>query len=155
MRVNDIYTHPKFKSFINTLSFVLSIISLILVILLPQPYHKPNEIAINRTFVGTLEGNLTIAICVMVPLLFSIISFLIFKATYKKTLREVQDELDENVRFQFMDSETKFKWEYDLEHFKIAKILKQAENERKKEEIKNKIEKEREKVKKLGIKNND
>lgn len=152
MRVNDIYTHPKFKSIINTISFVLSIVCLMLVILLPEPYNKPNEIAINNTIVGSIEGNLTIAICVLVPMLFSIIFFLLFKITYRKTFREVQDELDENVKFQFMDSETKFKWEYDLEHYKVEKLLRKAENERKKEEIKLKIEKEREKVKKLGKK---
>lgn len=147
MRVNQVYFSKGFQTFINTLAFVLFICCLILTILLPLPYYgeKPGGISLQPD--PTLAPPI-IALCVIVPFLCSIIFYLVFKITYKKSIQEVKNEFQENVSFNLIDTETVFKWENQLEEFSANKALKKAETEKARQENFLKIEKTKEKIKK-------
>ena len=130
MRVNQIFYNPRVQSWINTISFILFVACFLLTILLPLPYHQEKAGAISLEPDPDKAAPI-IALAVLIPFLMGIIFFLIFKITYRKSLQEVKNEFQENVAFQLIDNETTFKWEQELEEFKLDKIKRKKELEAK------------------------
>lgn len=156
MRINALYYSKKFQSFLNTFAFIFMICCFILTILLPLPYHgedttawviKPVDAVLDdqgKLVTPAIEGvrgyGITfeprgdyappvIAICVLVPFLTGIISYLIFKITYIKSINEVKQEFQENISFNLIDTKTVIDWENQVESFKSGKALRKAEQD--------------------------
>lgn len=133
MRVNTFYFSDKFQSFLNTFSFIMFIICMLLTILLPLPYKNelPGGISLQP------DPNLAppiIALCVLIPFLLGMNFFLIFKVTYKKSVNEVKKEFQENVTFNLIDTQTVHKWENELTDFGLSKELRKVEAEKRQQE---------------------
>lgn len=150
MRINQI-THSKgFISFVNTMSFILSVCCFILVVLLPLPYHQETPGTISLCTDPNLAPYV-IVICVLIPFLCGIIFQLIYKMTYKKSKQELLNELNENVANGFITNETKWNWEFDVEDHQLWLQERQAElRKKRKEKFMQLKQKEKELVEKIN-----
>lgn len=124
MRVNQILYSNTFQAFLNSISFVLTIVCFILTILLPLPYHQepPGIISLQGYVNGDniaqfqKEAPPIIALGVLVPFLCGIIFMLLYRITYVKSKNEVKREIGENVKFDYISNEIKNDWELSIEN---------------------------------------
>lgn len=133
MRINQLTHSQGFITFINTISFILSICCFILVILLPLPYHRENPGTISLCTDPYLAPYV-IVICVLIPFLLGVIFQLIYKMTYKKSKQELLSELNENVANGFITNETKWNWEFDVEDHQLWLQERKAELKKKRKQ---------------------
>ena len=77
---------------------------------------------------GEYKGPVIVC-CVLIPFLTGIISFLVFKITYLKSIAEVKQEFQENISYNLIDTKTVIDWENQVESFKSGKALRKAEQD--------------------------
>lgn len=138
MRVNQILYSNTFQTFLNSLSFVLTIACFILTILLPLPYHQEPpgiislqgyQLGISDTSQFQREAPPIIALAVLVPFLCGLIFMLLYRITYIKSKNEVKREIGENVKFDYISNEIKNDWELSIENHINTKKHRETEME--------------------------